>query len=552
MSFFEITKHIIAPSAKVKFFLVFLIVFLLVFGDVTVELTGGTAFAYLHILYIPIILAGLTFSVLGGIITGILAGFLMSPYAPTFIAYELVQPFASWFLRLAMFTLIGAMAGAGASLFRAYISELELKQITDPLTGLPNMFGLAQFFTQLSHNKEKAFIVVVIELPHMQEVNEAFGEEGGDALIKQIGEKLKIAVNGDAILGRLQTHRFVILISDEKKVESILQRCEAEGETTYHVNTIPLFIDMRFGISRYPTDDKDLNNLTRKALIAVSTIHNRTQRISYYDKNTLGVSERNLLILHQLKAALEQKSLVLEYQPKEYLQTGKVMGFEALVRWFDPLLGAINPMEFVPLIEETLLINPFTHWVLETAMAQLYQWEKQGILVPISINFSVKNLQDQSLLEKLGFLLETSKIPPHFLEIEVTETSIASSVSEIAGVLKKVREMGVRLSIDDFGTGQASQQYLFELPINAIKIDKVFVQSIAHNPAAASIVKNAISLAHELKLDVIAEGVETRNQYDLLAQWGCDAVQGYLISKSMPEDAATDWLTEKQKAGSLR
>lgn len=551
MPFFEITKQLISPTRRVQFLLIGLIIALLILGYVIVQATGGTAFAYLHILYIPIILAGLTFSLPGGIIVGILAGFLMGPYIPSSYAYEAAQPFSSWFFRLTMFTLVGAMSGAGASVFRKYIRELELKQITDSLTGLPNLWGLTKNFQQLLEKKEKALIVVGIELPGMHEINKVLGEEGTSILMRQVAEHLQEAVGDDGVLGRLQAHHFAILIPDEKKVLEILRKCEEQAATTYSVNTIPLFVEMRFGVSRYPTDDKDLSNLTRKALIAIHALQDQAQRICYYNNLAINVSERNILILHQFKIALEQQLLTLEYQPKEYLQTGKVMSFEALVRWHDPLLGTIGPMEFIPLIEDTLLILPFTHWVLETALSQLQRWREQDVLVPISINFSIKNLYDQSLIQKVIDLLDVYKIPPHFLEIEVTETSIASSISKIAQALSKIREIGVRLSIDDFGTGQASQQYLFELPINAIKIDKVFIDSITHSAAAASIVKNAISLAHELKLDVISEGVETRNQYDLLAKWGCDGAQGYLISKSMPEEVATSWLKDRQKAGTF-
>ena len=204
-------------------------------------------------------------------------------------------------------------------------------------------------------------------------------------------------------------------------------------------------------------------------------------------------------------------------------------------------------MEFIPLIEETLLINPFTKWVIKTSLDQMEEWHKKGLLVTVSINFSVMNFHDPLLFPILAEQLENQKFSPQFLEVEITETAVASSVSMIMEAVTRLRELGIRVAIDDFGTGQASQQYLFELPINTIKIDKLFVQSISHNPAAEAIVKNAISLAHELNLEVVAEGIETRNQYDLLAKWGCDIGQGYYMGRSMSGEAATEWLKEKQK-----
>ncbi len=545
MPLFEIYKNLIFPSRRTKFLLALLIIFLLILGYTIVQLTGGTEFAYLHILYIPIILAGFVFSVEGGIATGLVAGVLLSPWMPSQHSYELAQPFSSWFLRAVIFALVGTIAGIGASIFRAYINELEIKQTTDPLTGLPNHQGLTRIFSEIAQTTDKTLVVIVVELNQIQKISAAVGEEGTTHLTKQVAESLRKAVGKNGALGRLQAHSFAILIPDEENVLDTLEKFGSLSESTYLVNGIPLFVEMRFGISRYPYDDKDLNHLIRKAQLAIKTNQNQTEQVSHFDKNTTDSSERNLLILNQFKIAIDTKSLVLEYQPKAYLKTGKVMGFEALVRWIDPILGSVNPMDFVPLIEETLLINPFTRWVLETALSQMHRWNKEGLLVPVSVNFSIKNFHDPSIIETLVNLLDTYQIPPHFLEVEVTETFVASNLSTVVAALNNLREIGLRIAIDDFGTGQASQQYLFELPLNVVKIDKLFVQSISHNPAAASIVRNAISLAHELGLEVIAEGVETRHQYDQLAQWGCDGGQGYLIGRSMKEIEATNWLKKQ-------
>ncbi|OJW51044.1 MAG: hypothetical protein BGO67_11980 [Alphaproteobacteria bacterium 41-28] len=547
MPFFDIYKHFIFPSKRTKILLCFLIIFMLFLGYIIVQLTGGTKFAYLHILYIPVILAGLVFSIQGGIGAGVAAGILMSPFMPTQYISEQSQPFLSWAMRMIIFVLVGAISGVGASIFRAYIKELELKQITDPLTGLPNLHGLTKIFSEIVQMTHKTLIVVAVELNQIQKISAALGEEGTDQLTKQVADSLRQCVGKNGFLGRLRAHGFAILIPEEEHVLEILKNFESLSENTYLVNTIPLFVEMRFGISRYPNDDNDLNHLIRKAQLAIKTNQNQTERISHFDKSIGDFSEHNLLILNQFKTAIDNKSLVLEYQPKAYLQTGKVMGFEALVRWSDPVLGLVNPMDFVPLIEETLLITPLTRWVLETALSQMDQWNRKGLLVPISVNFSIRNLQDPSIFETVVHLLKNYKIPPHFLEVEVTETCVASNMSILVATLKNLREIGIRLAIDDFGTGQASQQYLFELPVNAIKIDKLFVQSISYNSTATAIVKNAIALAHDLNLDVIAEGIETQNEYDLLKEWKCDGGQGYLIGRSMKAEDATAWLKERVK-----
>ncbi|MBY0292014.1 MAG: EAL domain-containing protein [Alphaproteobacteria bacterium] len=542
MHFLEILKPLIFPEGKIKYLLGSLIIALVILGYIVVETTDGTRFAYLHILYIPIILAGLIFSVQGGMMTGFVLGIMIGPFMPTSYIYDVSQPFSSWAFRLAIFTLVGALAGSGSSLFRAYVKELELKHITDPLTELPNLYGLTQIFLKFCKNTNKPVIVMVAELYRIEEIIRAFGEEETNTIIKQVAENLQKVTYDEGILGRLQAHRFILLIPEEKYLEGILKRCESFAETTYQVNDIPLFVEMRFGISRYPSDDRNLSQLIRKALIAINVTHYQAQRITYFNQQMSDSSEYNVLLLHQLKAALERKLLILEYQPKVYLKTGKIMGFEALIRWVDPLLGPMNPVDFIPLAEETLLINPLTKWVLETAILQIHHWHKEGILVPVSVNFSVKNFHDASVIETLIDLLKKYQIPPECFEVEITETSVASNISTLIDALRSLREVGIRIAIDDFGTGQSSQQYLLDFPLNVVKIDKVFIQSICHNSAAAAIVKNIIILAHELNLEVFAEGIETHSQYDLLTKWGCDGGQGYLMGRSLQGEVATSWL----------
>lgn len=545
MNSIELYKQIILPSPKVKYFIAFLIIILLFLGYGLVVATGGTRFAYLHILYVPIILSGFVFSIRGGILAGIFAGFLLSPYMPSSSAYDLAQPLASWTLRMLFFTLVGGIAGVGSSLFKIYLQELELKQIRDPLTNLPNLSGLDQTFVELIKNTNKGLIIIVVELFQKRDIEQALGTEGTNILLKEFSKDLKEVVGDRGKLGVIQPHQFAILVSEEDNVSEIFNSCEKISQQPYLVRNVPLFVEMRFGVSRYPYDDRDLDNLTRKALIAINLPKNQAERISRFNKNTDDVSDRNLLILHQLKNAIDKKSLTLEYQPKVYLQTDEVFGFEALVRWNDALLGPMSPEDFIPLAEETLLINPFTQWLLETSLKQMHEWDKQGLLVPVSINYAMKNFQNPAIFTSLTQLLEFYQVPQHMLEIEVTETSVASSLSTIAIALNQLREIGLRIAIDDFGTGQASQQYLLELPIDVIKIDKVFVQSMFHNPAAGAIVKNAILLAHDLNLKVVAEGVETHKQYELLKEWGCDAGQGYLIGRSMTSINATQWLRKK-------
>src|SRR3990167_2228608 len=542
MAFSKTFKKLIFPSTPTKIITVFVIIAFLIIGLIFIEWTGGINYAiYLHLFFIPIILAGVTFSIWGGILTGLIAGILMGTLSTTSIMRDLYDPSSSWIFRLIMFCIVGWLAGSGTSLFKSYIKELENKHTTDPLTGLPNLYGLTKIFSELTSSSQE-LTVIVVEIFHMKEINITIGLEGGNALIKQIAAHLKEIIGTHAVLGYIQNNRFAILVSQESHCLDNLKKCAALADISYQVNSIPLFIEPHFCVSNFPKNDKSLDHLIRKALIAISLAAKEAEHVSYFNENISLATERNLMILHQAKEAITNNSFILEYQPKVFLKTEKVMGFEALVRWNDTILGSVSPEEFIPLIEGTLLINPFTKWVVETCFSQMGVWHKNGLLVPVSINFSIRNFSNPALFKLLEDQLVKYKFSPHFLEIEVTETAVASSVASIIEPIKRLRELGMRVLIDDFGTGQASQQYLFELPINGIKLDKMFVQSVSHNKAAEVIVKNGISLAHQLNLEVTAEGIETRNQFDLLAQWGCDIAQGYLISPALPEKDATKWL----------
>jgi diguanylate cyclase len=283
MNSIELYKQIILPSQKAKYFIAFLIIILLFLGYGIVEATGGTRFAYLHVLYIPIILSGFVFSIRGGILAGIFAGFLLSPYMPSSSAYDLAQPLASWTLRMLFFTLVGSIAGVGSSLFKAYLQELELKQIMDPLTNLPNLNGLNQTFAELIENRNKGLIIIVVELFQKRDIEQALGTEGTKILLKEFSKDLKEVVGDRGKLGVIQPHQFAILVSEEDNIAEILNECETISQQPYLVRGIPLFVEMRFGISRYPYDDRDLDNLTRKALVAINLPKNQAERVSRFN-----------------------------------------------------------------------------------------------------------------------------------------------------------------------------------------------------------------------------------------------------------------------------
>lgn len=505
--------------------------------------TGGTHLAYLHLLYIPIVLAGLIFSISGGLMAGVLAGFLMGPFMPADIELAIVQPVSSWVLRTVIFATVGLLAGLGSQIFRAYLKELDLKRTTDPLTGLLNLNGLKEWFSDyVKTHKPSAMIVIVAELYHMGKIDRALGTEGTSRILDYTARQFRQLTGNKAIPAFLQTNRFAFVIPDQNDAASILKACESLSAQTFTLSGIPLFVEMRYGLAIYPHDDTDIHELLRKARIALDKGQKVGKRFTHYDKSTDQDPARNLLILNRLTEAIEKRTLTLAYQPKVAMGSKKTVGVEALVRWEDPMLGIVPPNEFIPLTEETQLINPFTKWLLEESLAQMEKWHLAGYPISVAVNFSMKNFADAGVLATLDQLFEQYKIPKKKFEIEVTETAVSHNIQSVAEILAKLREKGIKIAIDDFGTGQSTHQYLYELPLDVIKVDQLFTKDITTNPAAAAIMRSAITLGHELNLEVVAEGIETQEQFDMIRLWGCDVGQGYFIAKPLAPEDVSEWL----------
>lgn len=543
----ELLNKLLFPRRKYKFGYIFLITILLLAGDYLVDNTGGTHLAYLHVMYFPVVIAGLAFSIYGGIITGIIAGILLGPGMFMNTEFLTSQPLSSWVIRLTVFACVGALSGLGASMFRSYLKELENKRITNPVSGLPNLSGLKIIFEGQVDQGIRPITVIVIDLFQMGRIDRALGADGTDNLIRQVAQNLVNELGDLCTVGHLHSKRFTLLVPDDNNLQLVLEKCNNVANKDYQLENIPIFVEMHFGIATYPDDDKDLASLTRKGRLAIDSAKNHSQRFGYFETETAANAERNLLLLHQLSRAIESRTLDIFYQPQINLQTGETIGLEALTRWTDPILGTVPPMDFIPLTEETTLINPFTKWLIEETAKKTRELHDAGHHLQVATNFSMKNFLDESVLSTLYETLEKYKIDPKHFELEVTETAVAMNINNTAEILTELRKRGLRIAVDDFGTGQASQHYLLELPVDVIKIDMLFVGAMMENSAAAAIVRSSITLGHELGLEVVAEGVETKEQAEQLKKWGCDVAQGYYFSKPIPAQDVISWLESMEK-----
>jgi diguanylate cyclase len=305
----------------------------------------------------------------------------------------------------------------------------------------------------------------------------------------------------------------------------------------------------------FPAHGRDVDTLLRHADVAMYNAKETKAGYVFYDGSRSEADPARLTLLSELRRAIEQRELVLHYQPKAALANGSVTSVEALLRWNHPVRGMVGPDEFIPLAQQTGLIKPLTLYVLDEALRQCRAWQSAGMTLGVAVNLSVRNLLDTEFPQQVKRLLQKREVDPGLLQLEITESTMLSDPVRTKRVLDKLAAMGIALSIDDFGTGYSSLSYLSQLPVNEIKIDRSFVMNMSESSGDAVIVRSTIDLARNLGLQVVAEGVETEQAWDELTQLGCNLAQGYYLTRPVPADELTQWLRRRAQvaaAGPIR
>ena len=546
-SFTKFAQLLIAPKHHHKYVLIFLIGLLELACCYLVFITGGTTYAYLHTFYIPIILSGVVFQIPGGILAGLTAGLLIGPLMPENVLLNIAQFPISWIIRCCFFCLIGLFSGTISIIFQLYLKSIHVHVTTDLVTKLPNTTGLKLLWQEKFLQKTVSSTVLIIVLNRLRDIDKAFGFEATSSLLREITAKLRSIIPNYVDLAYVDYGTFAILIpSGSISIQEMREKCRNSLGNRFLIDDIPIFLESHYGDATSQNNQEELFSIIRKAKIAVDKSIELSHQNASFNVNDDGQIQRGLRLIHDLSEAIEQDQLKLVYQPKVNLKSGKCEGVEALVRWVHPKFGMISPGEFIPILEKTLLVNQFTKWLLETSLGHLNLWHRQGFGLKCAVNFSMKNFEDPSLFSELRHLLKTYDIPTGHFEIEVTETAIPTNLDHVADILQSCREEGIKISVDDFGTGQSSMKYLFKLPLDCIKIDQVFVRSMMTNSAAEAIIRSAIILGHELNLQVVAEGIEAEEEYEKLKSLECDCGQGFYFARPMPFEMATSWLQANQ------
>jgi diguanylate cyclase (GGDEF)-like protein len=434
---------------------------------------------------------------------------------------------------------------------RRHAAENRHQALHDALTDLPNRTLFHDRIDQALRQARRERLlgaVLLIDLDHFKEVNDTLGHQKGDQLLKEIGLRLRDALRETDTISRLGGDEFGVLLPGLGHSAGAIQTAEklrAALETDFVIDDLPVHVDASVGIALYPPHGEDVDMLLQHADVAMYEAKRTHSGYEIYSVEHDPYNPVRLAMVGELRKALEAGEVVLHYQPKLDLQSGKVIGAEALVRWQHATRGLIPPVEFVPMAERTGLIRPLSRYVLNVAIAQCREWREAGLHLKVSVNLSARNLLDPNLPEDVSRLLIKWEVPAELLELEITESTIMVDPKRAMEVLRRLHMMGIALSIDDFGTGYSSLAYLKELPVNELKIDKTFVATMTSNRGDAFIVRSTIDLAHNLRLQVVAEGVEDEATMNELAELGCNVAQGFHLSRPLPAPEFSDWLVER-------
>lgn len=422
----------------------------------------------------------------------------------------------------------------------------------DQLTGLPNHVQLEERLRRALWNADtnaQSLALVVLDINRLREINDALGFHHGDLLLKDIGARIRGLVTEDISVARLRGDEFALLVpaGDAERVTRIACQVLSALREPFAVGNLNLTVEVSAGISLFPQHGVDGAHLLRCADVAVQQAKKSGKEYVFYSTEQDANSKQRLALVGDLRHAIEAGELVLYYQPKIDIPSGRVCGAEALVRWAHPTRGMIRPDEFISLAEHTGLIKPLTDWVMGAALRQSAAWRALGLEVPVAINLSTRNLRDPELLNKFERLVVDHGARTDWLEMEITEGAVMEDPEGALAILTRLSDMGVKLFIDDFGTGYSSLGYLKKLPVDAIKIDKSFVLDMLTSADSAAIVRSTIDLAHALGMKVVAEGVESQTILDRLKTKGCDVAQGYHFSKPLPPEQLVEWFNLRAK-----
>jgi diguanylate cyclase (GGDEF)-like protein/PAS domain S-box-containing protein len=420
----------------------------------------------------------------------------------------------------------------------------------DVLTELPNRMLLLERLEKAidaARGKKGITALLLMDLDRFKEVNDTFGHHFGDMLLKEISVRLRNLLSPNDTLSRLGGDEFGLFLtraSDTNDVASVARRVLDSLQQPFAIDGHLLEVGASIGIAMYPTHGTDARMLLRRADAAMYSAKEANVGYAFHNQEHESQTPEQLALIVEMRGAMERDEFELYYQPKLHLSSGLMTRAEVLIRWNHPKRGFLSPAAFIPIAERTGLIKPMTDWVIDRMLKQCRQWHDTGAPVHVAVNISAKSLQEQALPVKIQAALDKWNIDARFMKIEITESSIMADPAHALAITSMLQSMGVRLSLDDFGTGFSTLTNLRQLPIDELKIDKSFVMGMTASEADTTIVRTMVDLAHNLGKQVCAEGVEDELTWRRLGEMGCDLAQGYWISKPLPAGDFLAWLVD--------
>lgn len=427
--------------------------------------------------------------------------------------------------------------------------QLRVMATTDSLTQLPNRAGFQGVLHQAverARRDGRQVALMLMDLDHFKEINDSLGHPAGDYVLSAVGTRLRSRLRDSDVLARFGGDEFTILLRESNEARQGAERVahqivEALREP-FHYQNQELYLGASIGIAIYPDHGEDADTLMSHADVAMYGGKRSEAGYLFYDEGRDPHRNHRPHLAGQMRRALADRQFELHYQPKVRLDTGEVVGAEALIRWHHPEYGQTPPEDFIPVAERSGFIRPITDWVLERAVSDCRRWADMGMTLPVAVNISARAFQDPRLVDRLEQLFDRHGVQQHCLEFEITEHVLMADIDIATEALQRISAMGIRIAVDDYGTGASSLAYLKRLPLDTLKIDRSFVMDMSHDDNDAVIVRSTIDLAHNLGRDVTAEGIENLETWNLLQMLGCDMAQGFFICPPLPDTGLLQWL----------
>lgn len=494
-----------------------------------IYLYGGTAHSFTHLMYIPIIIAGIILNTKGAVGTALIGGIILGPWMPLNVPEGIMQEPSSWVFRLAFFMIIGILVGM---VFQRVKADHKL-QIRNAyiyeMTGFPNVRKLKKDMNDMIA-KQKSFSLMTVKITNMDQINRYIDYSIGEKSLLKAMETMEGLVDKDTIYS-IFIDEFAVAMWGCELEDTYLKAIEFLDyfKEPILLNGIPVNINMKSGITNYPLHGINGNDLFKNLGKALDQGEFGEHQVAIYIDSIAEKNKAKFQTVASLYAAIKKDQFTIVYQPIINLKENKIMGVEALLRWNNA--WGLPPDEFIHIAEDSGIIGEITKWVITHVIDQIVAWKAEGIPITVAINISSKDLKDGTIIDFTANYLKKRELDPSFIEFELTER-VMIDVSELESLLNKTRTLGIKISLDDFGTGYNSLVQFVKLPINFLKIDKMFIDNLEDN-YYRSLIQEIIIMAHNLGQEVIAEGVETEEQVELLCKMSSDNIQGYYFSKPL-------------------